>query len=207
MSATDLGPSTAPLSGGHAEAGIPVILDVVGLATALIDRGAVLSAEELTVALFRVPGDEGPVLLDALHRHRLVTDLAVSRVVGLVWSSAEYPDRVLTRTRWRVLFAAAGYTEDGHQVPRPTGPQQLYRGSVADRRADWSWTDCRDVARAYAAGGFGGRLPGAIWTATVSPERLLARNHERDEFEYVVDTTGLTIEPVPGCAAFAAAPS
>lgn len=78
---------------------------------------------------------------------------------------------------------------------------------MADRRDDWSWTDCRNVARTYAAGGFGGRLPGAIWTATVAPDRLLARNRDRDEFEYVVDTTGLTIEPVPGCAAFAAAPS
>ncbi|GLY38299.1 hypothetical protein Amsp01_043230 [Amycolatopsis sp. NBRC 101858] len=81
----------------------------------------------------------------------------------------------------------------------------MYRGSVADRRADWSWTDSRDVARTYAAGGFGGRLPGAIWTAMVEPERLLARHTDRDEFEYVVDTAGLVIEPVPGCAAFATA--
>ncbi|MEV5718180.1 hypothetical protein AB0L41_30200 [Amycolatopsis mediterranei] len=66
---------------------------------------------------------------------------------------------------------------------------------MADRRDSWSWTDSRDVARTYAAGGFGGRRPGAIWTALVDPDRLLARNRDRDEFEYVVDTTGLTIEP------------
>jgi hypothetical protein len=120
---------------------------------------------------------------------------------------ADYPDRVLGHDWWREVFAAAGYTEDGLRVSRPTAPQQLYQGSVADRHADWSWTDSRDVARTYAAGGFGGRLPGAIWTAIVEPERLLARNTDRDEFEYAVDTDGLVIEPVPGCAAFATAPS
>ncbi|MEV5718181.1 hypothetical protein AB0L41_30205 [Amycolatopsis mediterranei] len=109
------------MPGGDAEAGIPVILDVVGLTTALINRGAVLTGEELTVALFQVPGDDGPLLLDALHRHRLVTDTAVSQVVGLAWSNAEYPDRILSRGRWRGLFAAAGYTEDGRRVPRIGG--------------------------------------------------------------------------------------
>jgi hypothetical protein len=180
-----------PTSG--ADVGVPVIFDVVALATTLIERGAALALEELEVALFRVPGDDGPVLLDALHRHQLITDLGLSRFVGHVWSAAESPDRALGHDRWRELFAAASYTEDGHRVPRPTAPQQLYRGSVPDRQADWSWTDSRDVARTYAAGGFGGRLPGAIWTAMVEPERLLARNTDRDEFEYVVDTAGMVI--------------
>jgi hypothetical protein len=34
---------------------------------------------------------------------------------------------------------------------------------------------------------------------------LPARNTDRDEFEYVVDTAGMAIEPVPGCAVYAAA--
>ncbi|MFJ9782650.1 hypothetical protein ACIRSS_23920 [Amycolatopsis sp. NPDC101161] len=78
----------------------------------------------------------------------------------------------------------------------------LYRGSVAAHRGNWSWTDSRDVARTYAAGGFGGRLPGAIWTALVEPERLLARNTDRDEYEYIVDTEFLPLVPVTGCGAF-----
>ncbi|MFJ7219956.1 hypothetical protein [Amycolatopsis sp. NPDC098790] len=183
--------------------GIPVIFDVAALAAHLVDRATTLTVDELTVVLFRVPGDDGPVLLDVLHRHRLITDLDLGRYVGLAWAMAERPDRALSRGRWRQLFTAAGYTEDGHRVPRPTAAQRLYRGSVADRRGDWSWTDSRDVARTYAAGGFGGRLPGAIWTAMVEPERLLARNTDRDEFEYVVDTDGLTITPTPDCSLFA----
>ncbi|OXM50251.1 hypothetical protein CFP71_27850 [Amycolatopsis thailandensis] len=180
--------------------GIPVILDVVSLATHFIDRGAVLTGDQLAIALYRVPGDDMPVLLDALHRHRLINDHNLSGVVGLAWSNAERPDLALSRDSWRTLFTAAGYTDDGRRVPRPTQPLRLYRGSVADRRTDWSWTGSRDIARTYAAGGFGGRLPGAIWTALVEPERLLARNNDRDEAEYVIDTRSLTIDPVSGDA-------
>lgn len=187
-----------PSTERDADLGIPVILDVVPLASHLIDRGAVLTGDQLAVALYRVPGDDMPVLLDTLHRHRLITDQDLSGVVGLAWSNAERPDLALGHDRWRALFTAAGYTDDGRRVPRPTQPLRLYRGSVADRRTDWSWTDSRHVARTYAVGGFGGRLPGAIWTALVEPERLLARNTDRDEAEYVVDTTGLTISPVSG---------
>ncbi|MFI6030713.1 hypothetical protein [Amycolatopsis magusensis] len=184
----------------------PVGVDVVPRVAPLLDRASLLAPDELAVALMRISGDDGPVLLDALYQHRLVSDQVLSCFVGLAWAGAEFPDRVLGRDRWRELFAAAGYTEDGLRVPRPTAPQRLYRGAVADRRADWSWTESRAVARTYAAGGFGGRLPGAIWTALVEPERLLARNTDRDECEYVVDTAGLAIDPVAGCAAFTAMP-
>ncbi|UUV32345.1 hypothetical protein NQK81_02505 [Amycolatopsis roodepoortensis] len=177
---------------------IPVILEVVALATHLIDNGVVLTTDQLAVALYRVPRDDMPVLLDALYRHQLITDHDLSGFVGLAWSNAERPDLALPRDRWRTLFAAAGYTDDGPRVPRPTQPLRLYRGSVADRRADWSWTDSRDVARTYAAGGFGDRLPGAIWTAMVEPARVLARNTDREESEYVIDTEGLQISPVSG---------
>jgi hypothetical protein len=33
-----------------------------------------------------------------------------------------------------------------------------------------------------------------VWRATVEPWRLLARNTDHDEDEYVVDTAGLLIE-------------
>ncbi|MFI5560741.1 hypothetical protein ACIA2T_15815 [Amycolatopsis japonica] len=56
------------------------------------------------------------------------------------------------------------------------------------------------MARTYAADGFGGRLPGAIWTARVEPGRLQACNTDRDEAEYVVDTQGLAINPLAGGA-------
>jgi hypothetical protein len=37
-----------------------------------------LSGDELAVALSRVPGSDGRVLLNALHRHRVITDLDLS---------------------------------------------------------------------------------------------------------------------------------
>ncbi|RSM80477.1 hypothetical protein DL991_10125 [Amycolatopsis sp. WAC 01375] len=190
--------SAEPSNEPSDDLGIPVIFDVVALATHLIKRGVTLTTDQLAVAVYRVPGDDMPVLLDTLHRHRLITDHALSGFVGLAWSHAERPDLALSRDRWRTLFTAAGYTEDGRRVPRPTQPLRLYRGSVADRRDDWSWTESRHIARTYAAGGFGNRLPGAIWTALVEPERLQACNTDRDEAEYVIDTAGLTISPVSG---------
>ncbi|KFZ80846.1 hypothetical protein ED92_11030 [Amycolatopsis sp. MJM2582] len=192
--------TTEPSNEPYDHLGIPVILEAVALATHLITRGVALTTDQLAVALYRVPGDDMPVLLDALHRHRLITDHALSCFVGPAWSHAERPDLTLPRHRWRALFTAAGYTEDGRRVPRPTQPLRLYRGSVADRRDDWSWTESRRVARTYAAGGFGGRLPGAIWTALVEPGRLQACNTDRDEAEFVVDTEGLAISPLSGGA-------
>ncbi len=95
-----------------------------------------------------------------------------------------------------------------HPLPRPVAAPvhccRLHRGRpprsaphripaavprIGGRRRDnWSWTESRYVARTYAAGGFGGRLRGAVWTALVDPDRLLARNRHREESEYVVDT-------------------
>ncbi|WP_161780854.1 hypothetical protein [Amycolatopsis orientalis] len=56
-----------------------------------------------------MPGDDMPVLLNALHRHRLITDHTLSGFVGLAWSHAERPDLALSRGRWRTLVTAAGH--------------------------------------------------------------------------------------------------
>jgi hypothetical protein len=95
-------------------------------------------------------------------------------------------------TSWRVLFKYAGYTVDGKPAERPPEPLELWRGSVPERCTDWSWTDNRDVAQWYA-NGYRRRPQGTVWQATVEPWRLLARNTERNEGEYVVDTDGLVL--------------
>jgi len=171
----------------------PRALDVDTLAAGLLDRGTVLSPVEVDDALLQLPRAEGPVLIAFAHLHGLLAGPDLSRVIGEVWSMAEYPDRELDHSVWRALFAEAGFTSDGHAAARPQQPVRLFRGAVAERRADWSWTDRPDVARSYAEDGIRSRPTGRVWTALVEPARLLARNTGRDESEYVVDTGGLRI--------------
>lgn len=116
---------------------------------------------------------------------------------------AEYPDANLDHDQWRDLFDTAEFTVDGHPAPRPDAPVDLWRGSVPDRRTDWSWTTDRAVAARYAIGGVGGRPTGRLYRITAPPAALLCANTQRDEAEYVVDTRGLditedTTDPTPG---------
>ena len=123
----------------------------------------------------------------------LLTDEAL-RLVSVVWSMAEYPNagayvvhRVADDVRRRRLHV------DGRAAKRPTDPIRLYRGATPDHRDGWSWTDDPRVAADYASGERFGRLPGRVWTAAVPPDRILCRNTERQENEYVVDTEALDI--------------
>lgn len=157
------------------------------------------SVDELKDALCRVDRVYGPHLLIYLWGEGLLTTDALRATIGDVWSMAEYPDVALPRETWRDLFSEAGYTVDGKPAQRPSSPLHLYRGAVrspAHRRRDWSWTDSLEVARFFAKGPRG-RQPGVVWTATVAPWRLLARNADpqttRGESEYVVDTRHLRI--------------
>ncbi|WP_215545079.1 hypothetical protein [Amycolatopsis sp. CA-230715] len=166
---------------------------MVELLTFLVRRSTPLTADEVDTTLVRVGRCDGPLLLDRLHHHQLITSDEVTRYVGNVWSMAEYPDQALSHTRWRELFRLAGYTVDGVPARRPESAVRLYRGSVEERCGDWSWTDSLDVAVQYAHAGIRGRPPGAVWTALVTPEHLLARNTGRDESEYIVDTSRVEI--------------
>jgi hypothetical protein len=132
------------------------------------------------------------LLVDLLHEGFLTPEAATARVAE-AWSDSEYPDSHADHDVWRRLFALAGYTVDGSRAERPTGALTLWRGSVIERRADWSWTDNREVAERYADPTHYRRPEGVVWQATVEPWRLLARNTGRNEHEYVVDTKGLTI--------------
>lgn len=159
-------------------------------------------AERLQSALFRVGRDKAPELLWHLVCEGALSADAIASQVGPVWSAAEYPDRMLQRWEWRSLFRIAGFTRDGQPQPRPTEPMRLYRGSVPERRLDWSWTTSPAVARGYALG-TAARRPntGTVWTALVPPAQLLAAIDEREEAEYVVDTNDLAVEALStqGC--------
>lgn len=175
---------------------------------------ALLAAPELAPmdlggAIIRLPLDLGPALLADLDAAgRLTDDLLVSSVAS-VWERSPYPQAVADLDLWAGWFARTGYVLDGHKpghgrrIPRPHAALTLYRGSVPERRADWSWTPQRKIAERYAFGGIEGRPEGAVWTAHVEPDRLLARclisggySDGGDPLvdEYVVNTDGLVIE-------------
>jgi hypothetical protein len=82
----------------------------------------------------------------------LVTAAELAMVIGDVSSSAEYPDAYLEHETWCGLFTIAGYTVDGVPTERAATSVTLYRGSVSEQRADWSWTDSLEVASRYASG-------------------------------------------------------
>ncbi|WP_331727191.1 hypothetical protein OG871_39680 (plasmid) [Kitasatospora sp. NBC_00374] len=91
------------------------------------------------------------------------------------------------------MFRAAGYTADGVPAQLPSAPVELWRGSVPERRRDWSWTASLAVAQGYAAGTAAVRPAGKLYRTVAPPSALLAYNSGREEDEYVVDTRGLRI--------------
>lgn len=149
------------------------------------------SRDDVERSLSRVGRCSGPELLAELLRLGALTP-ETAALTGTTWSMAECPDADLPRKTWRALFGLAGFCADGVPTERPTQPLVLYRGATAARRRCWSWTDDRSVAEAYASGQYR-REPGSVWVARVAPRRLLARVTERDEAEWIVDTTRLQI--------------
>lgn len=152
-----------------------------------------LTTDELQRLIDRAGRTYGPDFLHQAYLDGVVDKETVTDLVGRVWSMSEFPDRQLKRHVWRWLFQVAGFTVDGQRTERPTEPIELWRGTVPERRTDWSWTTDRAVAEKFADG-MRGRLPGQLYRLMAPPERLLCANTERGESEYVVDTEGLLIE-------------
>ncbi|MGY1548283.1 hypothetical protein [Streptomyces sp. MN6] len=160
--------------------------------------GELLDAGRFAELLLMVGRLDGPALLFDAWSGETIDASTLTAHVGQVWSMAEYPDAALDRPAWRRLFAAAGFTTDGRPAERPADPVELWRGSVSERRADWSWSTRRAVAESYATG-TGARRPttGRLYRVVAPPSALLAHNTGRDEDEYVLDTDALTITEVP----------
>jgi hypothetical protein len=160
-------------------------------------RAATLTTDELDYLIGREGRDAGPSLLADAYSQGKITDATVTALIGGIWSGAEYPDQHLDRDNWRQLFDVAGFTVDGTSAPRPTEPILLWRGTVPERRTDWSWTTVRTIAEGYANGTAARRPTGRFYVTLAPPEALLCANNERGEAEYVVDTRGLTIWEAP----------
>ncbi|MDJ0341772.1 hypothetical protein [Streptomyces sp. PH10-H1] len=164
------------------------------------DYEQLLAADRLTTGEFsylvgREGRNSGPELLLEMYDDDKIKADTVTALIGGIWSGAEFPDRHLDRDDWRWLFKVAGFTVDGIPADRPDHPVLLWRGTVPERRTDWSWTTDRAVAERFAAGS-GGRPPGRVYTLLAPPEALLCAYNGRQEAEYVVDTRGLTVHEV-----------
>lgn len=146
-----------------------------------------LTTEQLEKLISRAGRNYGPRFLSEAYFEAKVEQPTVRALVGGVWSSCEYPDRQLDHDAWRWLFHVAGFTVDGDPAVRPAGPVELWRGSVPERRTDWSWSSDRRIAEKFAAG-IRGRAPGRLYRLVCPPEALLAANNDRSEAEFVVDT-------------------
>ena len=158
-----------------------------------VDHGYAPTADELSLSCSRVGRNNAPQLLFFLDWNHLLTDEALTANIANVWSSCDGAEVRSDHDLWRDYFERAGYTVNGKPADRPTGPLTLYRGAPPEQRADWSWTDDRELAAKDASGDWNGRPVGKVWRATVEPWRLLAGITYPDEHEYVVDTDELDI--------------
>ncbi len=154
------------------------------------------SVENIERAGVELGRNSFPALVWYLNLLRPLRPEVAAVVVPSAWSCAEFPNRQLRGTQWRLLFDIAGYTVDGVPSPRPTSALRLWRGAHPKYRRGWSWTDDRDRAQWFAARNalLTGPDDEVVWVADVQPDRLLARITEhRRESEYVVDARGLKV--------------
>jgi len=152
-----------------------------------------LTTGELDYLIGREGRNSGPSLLADAYSQGRISDATVTALIGGIWSGAEYPDRHLDRDEWRWLFDVAGFTIDGEPADRPEQPVLLWRGTVPERRTDWSWSTDRTIAEGYANGTAARRPVGRLYTVLAPPQALLCANNGRNEAEYVVDTRGLNV--------------
>ncbi|WP_439681712.1 hypothetical protein [Embleya sp. MST-111070] len=155
------------LRGRVRDLGAEAFAAVAGAST----RGELLGAERFADLLLRAGRLDGPALLFDAWFGEAIDAGTLAAHVGRVWSMAEYPDATLDRPAWRALFGAAGFTADGRPAERPTSPVELRRGSVPERRADWSWTTRRAVAEGYATGTAARRPSTGRLYRTIAPPR------------------------------------
>lgn len=115
--------------------------------------------------------------------------------ISMSWSAAEYPERLEVAKDWKAIMRHAGFIVDGALAERPSGPVRLWRGATPEGMRGMAWSTSRETAewfRDRLISPFG--LDGRLWTAEVTPTRLLMACSDRDENELVINTTGLEIQ-------------
>ena len=133
------------------------------------------------------------MLFDWFYGGRLLRE-DMCAVVIAVWTSAEFPQDVLTVDQWCRFFAMADY-------PKPSGPLTLYRGATKGRARGMAWTSDRNKAQwfadrfaRFATGKQDDRFgPAYVYTVATPPGAVLAVADKilaeggRGEREVIVD--------------------
>lgn len=145
------------------------------------------------------------------HRTGALTSEELCRAAAVTWFKAVRPLAVMPPSRWRAIFAAAGYGIDGRPADRPAGPIRLYRAAVVGKHAGrharamscgqimrpqlgWSWTASRREADQFARErGRQFRQRHLVFAVDAPPDALLAQITINDEF--VIDTRCLAEAP------------
>ena len=175
--------------------------NIADAVSALIDRpaGTVRVPRDLWDA---APGPihdrDAPAAVHALHTAGVLAGGRLRSAVIWAWTKPECPETNLGTARWRALFKATGWIDDG-DAPRPARPVVLYRGAIPSRRDGLAWTGDPDKAR-WFADRFDGALDDTarVYRVTVPPDRVFARFRNRGEDEYVANVARLPVEVVTG---------
>lgn len=156
------------------------------------------SASSVVAELRSVPRGERPAALwDRFVAGGLDGD-ELAAAAWSVWAPAVNPCWLLSVQRWRVMWHAAGYSEDGVRMPRPDGkPIRVFRGAAPGYERGLSWTVQHWVARAYREGSESCGVPAKVWMVDLPAGRVLARLRGPSlfsEHELVADVRGLEIK-------------
>ena len=132
-----------------------------------------------------------------LHWHDLEPE-ELAYAISDAWSAAEYPEQYHRTTDWKMLMRHVGYTVDGVPADRPSRPLRLWRGATLEGSRGMAWSTSRETAEWFRdrLNYFG--LDWRLWTAEVTPRRMLMACNDRDEHEVVINTSWLTIVEAAG---------
>jgi hypothetical protein len=98
-----------------------------------------LDADAVLTALGLLGGNQGPGLLSDLDTERAITADVRREVLVEVWTSADFPERLLPRSTWVAWFREAAYA-------KPAGVLTIYRGATPRFARGMAWTT--DIGRA-----------------------------------------------------------
>lgn len=121
----------------------------------------------------------------------------LAAAVWATWTSAIIPCRLLTISRWRALWRAAGFMADGARAARPDGsPRRVWRAAAPGYERALSWTTERWVADIYRNHANANGVTSNVFTALVPGDRLLAHIDDGSMWsdrEIVADVRGLAL--------------
>jgi hypothetical protein len=130
--------------------------------------------------------NDAPRVLWEWWRSGSLDDDQLAYRVSETWRGAEFPELVLGRRPWLILFRAGGYFSDAGE-DAPTEALRLYRAAPPRYARGMSWTRDRDRARWFAERwGLTGR-PAFVYLVDAPPPAVLASIYLRGEQEVIVD--------------------